>query len=96
MPEPKTVCNRENKSQSDLWNRKCWIADSMASLVQSRIEYLAAKYAPELKADTNPDSPLWKMVEDLKYYCEELRVKNGLREPSVLHRDEKFPSEIDA
>ena len=77
--EEKTVCNRENKSQSDLWNRKCWIADSLASLIQSHVEYLAEKYAPELNADTDPGSPLWKLTKELDYYCEELRVRNGLR-----------------
>lgn len=89
----KTVCNRENNSQSDLWDRKCWIADSVASLVQSRIEYLAEKYAQELKADTNPDSPFWKFTKELDYYCEELRAQNGLRHLAVLNQDASFPSE---
>jgi hypothetical protein len=92
----KTNCNRENGSQSDLWNRECWIADSFASLIQSRLEYLAAKYAPDLKAEADADSPLWKLVADLHCYCEELRVKNGLRPPAVLTRDEEFPVEIEA
>jgi len=94
--DSKTACNRENGSASELWNRKCWVADSLVSLVSSHIDTLAAKYAPDLNADTDPDSPLWKLVKDLEYYCEELRVKNGLRHPGVLNRDEKFPVEIDA
>lgn len=94
--ETKTVCNKEDGCMSDLWDRKCWVADSFASLISSHIEMLGEKYGEILKVHSDPDSPFWKMIEDLEYYCEELRVKNGLRHPGVLNRDEKFPSEINA
>lgn len=91
----KTVCNRENGSTSDPNNRQCWITDGAVSLVQSHLDYLAQKYAPKLQVDTDPNSPFWEMVRDLHYYCDTLRVRNGLREPSVLNRDEKWPDELD-
>lgn len=95
MKQQKTVCNRENRSRSDLWGRQCWIADSVLSLVQSRAEYLFQQNASKFSnADIDPNSPLWALLEDINYYIEELRVKNGLREPAVLNRDEEWPSEI--
>ena len=90
----KTVCNRENGSRSSLWGRNCWIADSLLSLLQSHIETLTENRCDQFGAQNNPDHPLWKLAKDLDYYCEELRVKNGLRSPSVLNRDEEFPEEI--
>lgn len=93
MDKTKTTCNSENGSRSELWDRNCWIADSFASLISSRIEYLGEKYGDILKA--GPDSPFWDLIRDLEYFCEELRVKNGLRHPGVLNRDEKFPSELE-
>lgn len=93
----KTICNRENGSRSKLWDRQCWITDSMLSLVHSRLEYLFQRDAAKFNnADTDPDSPLWALLRDVEYYIEELRVKNGLREPSVLNRDEKWPESLEA
>lgn len=39
-----TTCNKENGSMSKLWRRKCWVADSVASLISSHIETLGEKY----------------------------------------------------
>jgi len=87
MAEEKTTCNRENGSQSDLWGRNCWIADSVANLIQSRIEYLGTIHADKFGADTDPDHPLWAFIEDLNRYCEEIRVRNGLRDAEVVTWD---------
>ena len=84
MNKEKTTCNRENGSTSAPWARNCWIADSVASLIQSRVEYLGRMHGGKFGADTDPDHPLWAFIEDLNRYCEEIRVKNGLREPEVV------------
>lgn len=92
--EEKTTCNRERGSRSALWNRQCWIADSFASLISSHIETLGERCGEILKVHNDPDSPFWEMVKELEYYCEELRVQNGLRHPGVLNKDVVFPEEL--
>ena len=94
MSQEKTVCNRENESMSDLWGRNCWVADSLASLISSHVETLGEKYGEKLGVLNDPDSPFWQMIKDLEYFCEELRVQNGMRPAWMLNRDEAFPSEI--
>ena len=75
----KTVCNKENGSFSNLWGRKCWVADSMLKLVQSQISLLAENNCEEFEAQNNSDHPFWKLTKSLNAYCEELRTQNGLR-----------------
>ena len=92
--EEKTTCNRENGSTSDLWGRQCWVADSFASLVANFADNRAERMAAAFGAESDPDHPLWKLIADINYYAEDLRVKNGLRHPAVLNRDEKWPETI--
>jgi len=75
----KTVCNQENGSTSSLWNRRCWIADSMLSLVDSHLEYLYEIH------ENMPEEVYTK----LHRYIEELRVDNGLRSPGVINWERK-------
>jgi hypothetical protein len=60
----KTVCNEENGSFSQLFGRKCWVADSMLSLVQSFVD----------EKGTTPEAA--KLATDVENYCKELRQMN--------------------
>lgn len=78
MDTPKTTCNKENGSFSDLWGRQCWVADSMLKIVQSRLEDVYEQgVIPE------------ETYQALRRCIEELRVDNGLRPATVINWERK-------
>lgn len=62
------VCNREAGSFSHLWDRDCWVADSVLSLIQCSIDEKMDRH--------DPNDPLFKVWK----YCKDLRELNRIGE----------------
>lgn len=68
MPEPITVCNKENGSFSQLWGRDCWVAESVLKLVEIEADRLYEQNTEGEAVDAT--------LKRIMAYCKHLREQN--------------------